>query len=208
MTEGRRQKAEGRRRKAEGRKQKAENGKDNCVMFRKFEELPVWRASIDLGVRIFGLSDRGTFKGHPGLRDQIERAVLSISNNVAEGYERGSHAELLTFLYYARGSAGEVRSMLGFMVRADEWSESRPEFDPLVSLCLSISRQLGAWIESVKNSEYIGARNQNEATRESSQAARRQTAFLEKLKRIQDDSLKKYHGDIGEASSEAPDSPL
>jgi four helix bundle protein len=55
---------------------------------RKFEELPVWRAAIDLAVWIFDLSSEGIFRGHPGLRDQIKRAVLSISNNIAEGHTR------------------------------------------------------------------------------------------------------------------------
>jgi four helix bundle protein len=155
------------------------------LSFRKFEELPAWRASIDLAVRIYGLSGRAVFHGHPGLRDQIERAVLSISNNIAEGYERGSHEELLTFLYYARGSAGEVRSMIGFMLQAEEWGGLHDEFNDLISLCLNISRQLGAWIESIKNSSYPGARNQNDATRQATQGARRQAAFLEELRRVQ-----------------------
>jgi four helix bundle protein len=51
------------------------------------------------------------FRRHSGLRDQLERAAVSISNNVAEGFERGTTNELLAFLYIARGSAGEVRSM-------------------------------------------------------------------------------------------------
>lgn len=155
------------------------------MSFRKFEELPAWRASIDLAVRVYGLSGRGVFHGHPGLRDQIERAVLSISNNIAEGYERGSHEDLLTFLYYARGSAGEVRSMIGFMLQAEEWAGLNDESKELISLCLNISRQLGAWIESIKNSSYPGARNQNDATRQATQAARRQVAFLEELRHIQ-----------------------
>jgi len=58
------------------------------------------------------------------LRDQLRRAALSVSNNIAEGFERGTTAELLSFLYIARGSAGEVRSMLLFCQRlAAEKSE-------------------------------------------------------------------------------------
>jgi four helix bundle protein len=85
------------------------------MTYERFEDLPVWRASIQLGVQLFALTNRADFAGHSGLRDQIERAVVSISNNIAEGFERGTTQELLTFLYIARGSAGEVRSMLCLM---------------------------------------------------------------------------------------------
>ena len=56
------------------------------MSFRKFEELPVWRVAVELAVRIFVWGDQKVFQGHPGLRDQIERAALSVSNNIAEGY--------------------------------------------------------------------------------------------------------------------------
>ena len=152
---------------------------------RKFEDLPLWRAAIDLAVRIFDLGSRGAFRGHPGLRDQIERAVLSISNNVAEGHERGTTEELLTFLYYARGSAGEVRSMLAFLERAGEWTEMREEIAGLGSLGLSIARQLGAWIEAIKRSDHPDPRHQNDKTRKAQESARRRSAFLEELRRAQ-----------------------
>jgi hypothetical protein len=114
--------------------------------------------------------------------------VLSISNNIAEGHERGTTEELLTFLYYARGSAAEVRSMLLFLERAGEWSDLRGEIGPLASLCLSVSRQLGGWVEAIKNSDHPDARRQNEATRSAQQATRRQAAFLEELRRVRERS--------------------
>jgi four helix bundle protein len=155
------------------------------MAFRKFEELPAWRAAIELAVRVYDLSKDGAFRGHPGLRDQIERAALSVSNNMAEGYERGTLAELLTFLYYARGSLGEVRSMLGFLCRAGEWAEVRSEVESLIALCHNIAGQLGAWIESVKNSDYGGHREQNETTRKVREMRAHQAAFMEELRRAQ-----------------------
>jgi four helix bundle protein len=67
--------------------------------------LPVWKAAIEFAVRVYALTAREEFKGHGSLRDQLERAAVSISNNISEGFERGTTQELLTFIYIARGSA-------------------------------------------------------------------------------------------------------
>jgi four helix bundle protein len=82
------------------------------MKYSRFEELPVWQDAIELAVRIYQLTSKSLFRGRYSLRDQIERAAVSVSNNIAEGFERGTTQELLTFLYIARGSSGEVRSML------------------------------------------------------------------------------------------------
>ena len=76
------------------------------MKYKRFEELPVWRAAIELTLKTYDFTDKLSFRGRAGLRNQLERAVLSISNNIAEGFERGTTKELLTFLYIARGSAG------------------------------------------------------------------------------------------------------
>jgi len=70
------------------------------MKYERFEQLPVWQAAIDLAKRIYLLSDKAEFRGHGNLCDQIERAAVSISNNIAEGFERGTTQELLTFLLY------------------------------------------------------------------------------------------------------------
>ena len=82
------------------------------MKYSRFEELPVWNAAIELAQRVLALTSNRAFARQPSLRSQIERAAVSVSNNIAEGFERGTTQELLTFLYIARGSAGEVRSML------------------------------------------------------------------------------------------------
>ena len=75
------------------------------MKYERFEDLPVWKAAIELAERVYCLTRR-RFLTQPGdLRDQIRRAALSVSNNIAEGFERGSTAELLAFLYIVRGSA-------------------------------------------------------------------------------------------------------
>ncbi|MCF7740224.1 MAG: four helix bundle protein [Candidatus Marinimicrobia bacterium] len=74
-----------------------------------FEKLDVWKRSCQLAVNIYKtLSDCKDF----GLRDQIQRAVVSIPSNIAEGAERNSNAEYIKFLYYSKGSAAELRTQL------------------------------------------------------------------------------------------------
>jgi len=92
------------------------------VKYRRFEELPVWKDAIELAVGVFALTAKPCFRGHSGTRNQLENAAVSISNNIAEGFERGTTQEVLTFLYIARGSAGEVRSMLCLLERLPAFS--------------------------------------------------------------------------------------
>ena len=89
------------------------------MRYARFEQLPVWLAATDRAVRVFALGGKTQLRRQRALRDQIERAAVSIGNNIAEGFERGTTQELLTFLYIARGSAGEVRSMLCLMERIE-----------------------------------------------------------------------------------------
>jgi len=84
------------------------------MKYDRFEQLPVWRAGMELAERVYVLTDCPAFNRVREVRDQIRRSSLSVSNNVAEGFERGTTAELLSFLYIARGSAGETRSILLF----------------------------------------------------------------------------------------------
>ena len=79
---------------------------------RSFEDLKVWQMGIDLVKRIYLVTAAGTFSRDFGLRDQIRRASVSIPTNIAEGFERSSRKEYLLFLNIAKGSEGEVRSLL------------------------------------------------------------------------------------------------
>ena len=109
------------------------------MKYERFENLPVWKAAMDLAVRVYGVT-RDRFFSQPGdLRDQLRRAALSVSNNIAEGFERGSTAELLAFLYIARGSAGEVRSMLHFVDREPDAVDLKSEISDLRLLAESCS---------------------------------------------------------------------
>src|SRR5439155_4309697 len=85
-------------------------------------------------------------------------AALSVSNNVAEGFERGTTNELLAFLYIARGSAGEVRSMLQVLIGWNSSGNFKSQISDLKGRVEKISKQLYGWIESLKNSDISGQR--------------------------------------------------
>lgn len=75
----------------------------------RFEDLVAWKKARKLSIEIYEAFR--TSKDY-GFRDQIQRASVSVMNNIAEGYERGTQKELRQFLFIAKGSCGEVRSML------------------------------------------------------------------------------------------------
>lgn len=76
----------------------------------KFEDLEIWNKAIDLCVEIYALSEKGSLSKNFSAKDQLKRAALSISNNIAEGFEYDNNKELIRFLKYSKGSTGEVRS--------------------------------------------------------------------------------------------------
>ena len=87
------------------------------MTYKSFEDLPVWQKAAELYELTEELLETESFKATRGFRDQLDRAALSVSNNIAEGFERGTTNELLAFIYIARGSSGEVRSMLTLKLR-------------------------------------------------------------------------------------------
>jgi len=152
--------------------------------YRRFEDLPVWNSAIDLAVHVYNVTDTTPFRRRRSLRDQIERAAVSVSNNIAEGFERGTTQELLTFLYIARGSAGEVRSMLCLFERLPAFGDLKSEISNLKSKAESISRQLRGWANSLQNSEIKGQRYLSSRSRKQSQTVKDREEFLKELAEI------------------------
>lgn len=78
----------------------------------RFEDIKSWQLAKTLVKDIYEITKRVAFSKDYGLRDQIQRAAVSIMSNIAEGFERGSKKDFVNFLYIARGSCAEVRSLL------------------------------------------------------------------------------------------------
>ncbi len=154
------------------------------MKYRRFEELPVWRDSIELAVRTFALTATPCFRGHAGTRNQLENAVVSISNNIAEGFERGTTQELLNFIYISRGSAGETRSMYCLIERLPEFGDFKFEISDLKLKAESISRQLRAWADSLQNTDIRGTRYLTNQSRRIDKQRQEREEFLAELEEI------------------------
>ena len=139
---------------------------------------------MELAVRVFALTALPAFKSFPSVRDQLERASMSISNNVAEGFERGTTQETLTFLYISRGSAGETRSVLCLCERLPRLFELKSEILDLKTRAEKISRQLGAWCNSLQNSDIRGQRYLTNKSKAKTREAREREEFLKELDEI------------------------
>jgi four helix bundle protein len=145
--------------------------------YTKFEELPVWQEAARLYNRVLDLLEEPGVPLTPGFRNQLDRAALSVSNNIAEGFERVTNNELLAFLAIARGSGGEVRSMMAVV-------KDRPKLRPLLrhlreirALAESCARQLTAWTGSLEASPVQGKRHLTSAVRQQRDAADKARSF-------------------------------
>jgi four helix bundle protein len=121
---------------------------------KQFEDLEVWRAARRLTQAIYRLTKAEKFSKDYALRDQIQRATISIMSNIAEGFERGGNQEFCQFLYIAKGSCGEVRSQL--YIALDQSYVSRNELDQLTDSYKRLSSMISNFIAYLKNSGMKG----------------------------------------------------
>ncbi len=112
-----------------------------------FEDLNVYKDALILLVSIYKILQKEGLKREFGLSDQLKRATLSISNNIAEGFERETDKELIRFLYFSKGSAGEVRNILNALKAINYIDED--EYQELREKAINISRQLSSFIKYV-----------------------------------------------------------
>jgi four helix bundle protein len=80
--------------------------------YNRFEDLPIWQTARDLNKKVNSLTKHKNFSTDFRLVNQIKAAAVSVMDNIAEGFERGSRLEFINFLSYAKGSSGETRSQL------------------------------------------------------------------------------------------------
>lgn len=111
-----------------------------------FEEIIAWQKARELNAEIYRVTNNNEiFNKDYGLRDQIRRASISVSSNIAEGFERETTKEFIRFLYIAKASAGEFRSQL--YLASDLGYISNVEFYSLNEKVNDISKLLSGFIK-------------------------------------------------------------
>lgn len=120
--------------------------------FKSFEEINSWQKSRLFNKQIYEITNSGSeFKKDFDLVRQIRRASISISSNIAEGFERNTDKEFIYFLYIAKGSAAEVRSQL--YLAFDLNYITKTEFDELFNNISDISKLISGFIKYLQSSQ-------------------------------------------------------
>ena len=127
----------------------------------KFEEIEAWQEGRALKQEIYRQSKRGEFAKDFALRDQVRRAAISITANIAEGFERGGNREFLQFLSIAKGSCGEVQDHLYTAV--DESYISNDEFNKLYAQAAEVGKLIGGFMRYLQRSEIRGIKFRQDA---------------------------------------------
>jgi len=120
----------------------------------KFEDITAWQKGREVTRLVYKVSRTGEFGKDFALKDQIRRACISVTSNIAEGFERGGNKEFIQFLGHAKGSAGEVRSQL--YIALDETYLSQEQWQELHDRCLEISRLIDGFIKYLQQTEIKG----------------------------------------------------
>jgi len=127
--------------------------------YNSFEDLPVWQNARELASLVYKTSAEGKLNKDYGLRNQIQKAVVSVSSNIAEGFERGSKREFIQFLYIAKGSCGELRSQL--YIAKDLGYLSNSDSETLIKSASNASKQIYGFIKYLKTSRFAGHKFKN-----------------------------------------------
>jgi four helix bundle protein len=114
-------------------------------MTKSFEEFDVYNKGIVLAKLVFELLNSKTFEKEFGFKDQIKRAVISITNNIAEGSEYNNNKQLIRYLKISKGSCAEVRSML--ILSRELGFCSQPEIEESYKISIEISQNLSNFIK-------------------------------------------------------------
>jgi four helix bundle protein len=114
----------------------------------RFEDIEAWQKARELAKAIYAITNEGNFARDFGLRDQIQRAAVSVMSNIAEGFDRGSNRELVQYLFIAKASAAEVQAQL--YVALDAKYIDQTTFEKTYDLTKRTGQLIGGFIRYLK----------------------------------------------------------
>jgi four helix bundle protein len=117
----------------------------------RFEDIEAWQIARRLTLRVYEVTNKGTFARDFGLRDQIRDASGSVMHNIAEGFDSGTNPEFVRFLQYAKRSCTEVQSELH--VARDQGYICETEFNELYEQARLARSKIGAFINYLTNNK-------------------------------------------------------
>jgi four helix bundle protein len=120
----------------------------------RFEDLEIWKLARELYKNVFQLSSREPFSQDFRFRDQIRASSGSVSDNIAEGFERGGNKEFIQFLFVSKGSCGETRNQAYRAFDSDYITQE--ELDDLLRRTEILARKTTNLIKSIKASDHKG----------------------------------------------------
>jgi four helix bundle protein len=116
-----------------------------------FEDLFIWQKAVEFAKEIYLITEKKGLKNDFGLKNQMRDSAVSISSNIAEGFERRSRKEYLNFLNIAKGSAGEIRSQLYIAYQVGYLEKS--ELENLREKVRFLSGSISNHIKSINNAD-------------------------------------------------------
>ena len=128
---------------------KIERFKNWKIMTKSFEEFEVHKKGVVLTKSIFELLNKKSFDKEFGFKDQLKRAVISITNNIAEGSEYNNNRQFVRYLKYSKGSCAEVRNMLTLSRELQFCNQDDIQIS--YDICIEISQNLSNFIKYLNN---------------------------------------------------------
>ncbi len=121
-----------------------------------FEDLKMWQEARQLTGKIYELTKKPPLSKDFEMIGQLRRGLISITSNIAEGFERGGNREFIYFLSIAKGSSGEVRSQL--YLALDQGYIEKQECEQIVNSLKVLSSMIGNFLKYLKDSHYKGSK--------------------------------------------------
>ena len=121
---------------------------------KKFEDLEIWQLAMELSNDIYYIIKNTDLKADFALRNQIDKSSISVSDNIAEGFEREGNREFIQFLSIAKGSCGEVRSQLYKLKNRKHIEDVK--FEELKNKAELTSKKISSFMNYLKNTDHKG----------------------------------------------------